>query len=659
MLPQSCSEIHDSLTNELLSNNKTIESSKTFSLFNNIWCFDYLINLEEYFSDNMIEIYFYKKFIKVIYELDKQNILDFHNYHIDSLTKFIKILNKISSYYYSQRKIKFSKYLCNLSVKISQIIFKPENEMIDPINLYKNNGQFLNDLNSKYLVSNIYNNTCCNYFKTFSYNKCLKFLEYSYKNIDENNINDKMIYYNNLIIIANKNILVYDKVNSSIKILEQLIQSRKNYFDNFFCDNSYCNNGDNSENIKKKLKLNDENYNSFKLLCFIIYNYILIIENILKQKEQAKNLYKVNYEYVSKFLGRSSFEAQKFLIRLKDDIKIKTMNYRLDEENNSFEKENKEIKEKNYKNKSHSEKDINLRLNNILEKIEEFEGILQNEKIMKIIKEKNFNNENEIINKDNNNIIKKDNILADDKNFDDNLTLKNKDNNFKIKNNFGDINEVNNNDKKEKIDPQKKEKEIITFDMMDNIIEEFKKESQEKLDIKKKLEEEKEKKRLENINMPSNINNLDLKPSKTENLNDNSSPKKAPKIKKLFQKVIGTTQKQQRKSKLGELFQTLMDNKHENKNEENNKNEIKIEDKKDEIKVGKENDNNLINLDEEDDIKDNEDKINNEEKKDNKEDIDVGLGNNQNWGYGFKINVHLDPSSYSYEANTLYQENEN
>ena len=146
MLPQSCTDIHSPLSNELILNNKTIESSKNVSLFNNICCFDFLINIEEYYSDNMQEIYFYKKFIKLIYELDKQNYLDFPNYNKESLIKFIRILNKTSCYYYSHLKIKYSKYLCNLSVKISQIIFQSENENTNPINPFQNNGQFPNDI---------------------------------------------------------------------------------------------------------------------------------------------------------------------------------------------------------------------------------------------------------------------------------------------------------------------------------------------------------------------------------------------------------------------------------------------------------------------------------------------------------------------------------
>ncbi len=650
MLPQSCTDIHSLLSHELMLNNKTIEPSKNLSLFNNICCFDYLINIEEYYSDNMLEIYFYKKFIKLIYELDKQNHLDFPNYNKESLIKFIRILNKTSCYYYFHLKIKYSKYLCNLSVKICQIIFQPENENVNPINSFQNNGQFSNDINMKNLICDIYNNACCNYLKTFSFNKCLKFLEYSYKNLDDNDINNKMIYYNNLIIISTKNIINYDNINSSIKTLEQLIQTRKNYFSNTYCDKSYCNNGDNSEIIKTKLKSKEENYKSFKLLCFIMYNYVLFVEHIFKQKEKAKNLCKMYYEYVFAFLGKTSFEAQKFLIRLNDEIKNKRLNYKIDEDN-------KKIKSKNNKNYRHSEHDINLRINNILERIEEFEGILHNEKILKIIKEKNLNNENININnndeisKNNNNLLEEDNI-----NIKINIT---NENNFiqKENNNINKeiINKENNNEK-QKINQPKKEREKITFDMMDNIIEEFKKESQEKLEANKKLKEEQDKKKLDNINKENNNINLAKRISENLNTNDNSVPKKPPRIKKLFQKVLGNSHRGSKQTKLGELFQSLMGSNNEEKKEEN---EIKIEEKKDEIKVGKEKENNFINLDDDNESKNSDEDINKEDKKEEKNKINDNTNNNQNCGYGFKININLDPSSYSYDATTLYQEVEN
>ena len=635
MLPQNCSDIHYSLSQEILENNKDHSI-----LFNNICCFDYLINIEEYYKDNLMEIGFYKKFIRLVYELDKKNVFDFNNYNKESLIKFIKIMNKASCYFFTHKKIKYSKFLCNLSVKVCQILFDSENNNSSSINYSEKNGQFTNDLKNKNLISNIYNNACCNYLKTLSFNKCSKFLDYSYRNIEEKDIDNKLIYYNNLLVLSTKNIINHSNIENSRKLLEQLIQSKKEYFNNLYSGNSYYNNGVNSEMINTSLKENEENYNSFKLLCFVLYNYIIFIEKILNQKEQAKNLCRINYEFVSKFLGKSSFEAQKFLIRLKDEIKNKNLNLRFDEGSQIFEKNNINYKlnANNNKNIKHSDNDINLRLNNIIERIQEFEGILQNEKIINIINDKNSDKDNSIPN-NNEKIKSNDNI---------NIYInKEKENNIDIK-----INEKNSN-------PEIKEKEKITFDMMDNIIEEFKKESQEKLEENKKIKEEKEKikKEKEKENENEFINEKertnDRKNSYVENMNDNSSPRKAPRIKKLFQKVLGTTIKDPKKTKLGELFESLMTNKNEEKKEENNI--VKSEDKNDEIKVQKEKENNFINLDDEDD--DNKSNINDDENKEEKKDNENNQIN-QNCGFGFSIKINLDSTDYSYDATTLYQENE-
>ena len=636
MLPQNCSDIHYSLSQEILENNKDHSI-----LFNNICCFDYLINIEEYYKDNLMEIGFYKKFIRLVYELDKKNVFDFNNYNKESLIKFIKIMNKASCYFFTHKKIKYSKFLCNLSVKVCQILFDSENNNSSSINYSEKNGQFTNDLKNKNLISNIYNNACCNYLKTLSFNKCSKFLDYSYRNIEEKDIDNKLIYYNNLLVLSTKNIINHSNIENSRKLLEQLIQSKKEYFNNLYSGNSYYNNGVNSEMINTSLKENEENYKSFKLLCFVLYNYIIFIEKILNQKEQAKNLCRINYEFVSKFLGKSSFEAQKFLIRLKDEIKNKNLNLRFDEGSQIFEKNNINYKlnANNNKNIKHSDNDINLRLNNIIERIQEFEGILQNEKIINIINDKNSDKDNSIPN-NNEKIKSNDNI---------NIYInKEKENNIDIK-----INENNNNN------PEIKEKEKITFDMMDNIIEEFKKESQEKLEENKKIKEEKEKikKEKEKENENEFINERersnDRKRSYVENMNDNSSPRKAPRIKKLFQKVLGTTIKDPKKTKLGELFESLMTNKNEEKKEENNI--AKLEDKNDEIKVQKEKENNFINLDDEDD--DNKSNINDDENKEEKKDNENNQIN-QNCGFGFSIKINLDSTDYSYDATTLYQENE-
>ena len=645
MIPQSCSDIHYSL----------IESNKNNFIFNNVCCFDYLINIEEYYRDNMSEIYFYKKFIKLIYELDKQSFLDFQNYNKNSLVKFIFILNKASCYFYTHKKIKFSKFLCNLSVKISQIIFKSDSEN-NTDNEYENNGHTSEEIKDKNLISNIYNNACCNYLQTFSYNKCLKFLEYSFKNIEENDINDKLIYYNNLLIVKAKNIINYDNINIEIKTLEKLIKSRKEFFNNLYGDNLYCNNGENSEKIKIKLKSNEENYQSFKLLCFIIHNYILFVEKIFKQEDEAKNLYRKNYEYVCSFLGKDSFEAQKFLIRLNDEIKNKNLNFKLEEENKiNVEKENINLKLKisNNRNPRHSERDLNKRLNNIIEKIEEFEGILQNEKIINMLKDKNTNNE-KIINELNESI-----KLVNNK---EEINI----NNINIENNKTKESEIKNNENNISL-PQKKEKEKISFDMLDNMIEEFKKENQEKEELSKKLIQEKKEieKQKEKEQKKNDNNNIIINQNK-ENNNENQAPKKAPRIKKLFQKVIGTTHKEPKKTKLGELFQSLMGGIKEEKKEENDMHHQIFEEKKEEIKVQNEKDNNFITLDDDNDINNtiNNDSENvniNNSKKEEKEEKENEINqdnNSQSCGYGFTIKVNLDPTSYNYDATTLYQKNE-
>ena len=112
MLPQNCSMIHYPLLiknrgrrnqNEYSDDNNT-NNNPRLSL--NICCFDYLINLEEYYEDNLLQNSFYAQFIRIIYELNQKNRFDFQNYNKDSLFKFIFILNRACCYYYIQEKIK-------------------------------------------------------------------------------------------------------------------------------------------------------------------------------------------------------------------------------------------------------------------------------------------------------------------------------------------------------------------------------------------------------------------------------------------------------------------------------------------------------------------------------------------------------------------------
>ena len=553
----------------------------------------------------------------------------------------------------------------------------------------------------------------------------MKFLEYSNKNIDENDINSKLIYYNNLLIISTKNSINYNNIEYYIKILNKLILNKKKFFDNiYFNNNNYNNGGNNNGIIKNNLKKNEESYNSFKLLSFIMYNYCYALENILNQRIQAKKSYQNSYEYINKYLGKNSFEAQKFLFRLKSNEsknqiqnRDNTYYYNETEENEMINIENRRrnltptiLRGKNtnnninYNKNNEYDKDIELRLESIIKKIENFEEILSKKDMLNniILKEKQINkcftqnidsnkfminSEDNITNANKNNSlksssyeeiinnnkineikiknenIKKDIVISENNNkIDDSNKIKdiNRDKNpIPIKedknNNLSNFNNKNSNN-----DESKKKNDIrekITFDMMENIIEEFKKESEEKLEQQKKLKEEKEKERKlkeekekkEKEKESSNENKgMKIKIEKVDDKPNESQPKKVPRIKKLFQKVMGIREKEPPKTMLGELFQSLMKGPKEEKKKG-------MDDGGKEIKIGKEPDNNFINLDdEEDEVKDNSNNDKDIKKKeDNYGIIDENKNNNK---LNSKITINLDNTEYSYNATTYYQE---
>ena len=716
MLPQNCSRIHYPISmNESLHKSQMNEKS-IYNNTLNICCFDYLIDIEEFYSDNLLQNYFYYQFTKNVYYFDKNNILDYSSYNKDSLLKFILILNKACCYYYIREKIKYSKFLSNLSVRIIKTYFKNNtigcNGNLNNKISKKNNNNILIDLKNNNIVSNIYNNACCNYFKTLSYNKCLKFLEYSNKNNEENDINNKLIYYNNALIISSKN-QFNNNIENFIQMINKLILSKRKYFDNIYCTNNYYNNDENFNNnsLKNNLKKNEEHYNSFKLLSFIMYNYGLAVEKLLKQKKKAKKYYQNSYEYISKYLGKNSLEAQKFMfkIKYKKNSKNEFQNnnffplYNIKDKESFIMDENKKrnltptfLKGKNDKNienninENDNDNDIEITLKNIMKKIENFEEILKNNEVLNqiILREQNLNN-NSIENKSSNELQKTNNDNNDEKDtlnnknkINQNLSSdniysynqkedinnikeinlgnnnKNNNNNINIEkkqeNTKNDVNieEKNNTENKKKIN----EKEKITFAMMDNIIEEFKRESQEKMEKQKKLKEEMEKeKKLKEENekkedkeKKSGKNQFKVIIDKAEDNKNDTQPKKPLKLKKLFQKVIGMKEKEPPKTKLGELFQSLM----KNSQEERKKG---MDEGGKEIKVGQEKNNNFINLDDdEEEVKDNDNNIQKEDN--NYSNINKDNSNNKpKSGFGYMINVNLDNTDYSYNATTFYQ----
>ena len=729
MLPQNCSRIHYPISIKTFKRKIYTEWDQKEISYNSkndfgICCFDYLIYLEEFYSDSLLMNNFYYQFLKISYDFDKEGIFDFQNYNKETILQFIVILNKVCCFYYIQDKIKYSKFLSNFSIRIIQNHIKKYKNIINNKSNKKNHF-FLYELKNNNIISTIYNNAFCNYLKSFSYNKSLKFLEYSNKNIDENDINSKLIYYNNLLIISTKNSINYNNIEYYIKILNKLILNKKKFFDNiYFNNNNYNNGGNNNGIIKNNLKKNEESYNSFKLLSFIMYNYCYALENILNQRIQAKKSYQNSYEYINKYLGKNSFEAQKFLFRLKSNEsknqiqnRDNTYYYNETEENEMINIENRRrnltptiLRGKNtnnninYNKNNEYDKDIELRLESIIKKIENFEEILSKKDMLNniILKEKQINkcftqnidsnkfminSEDNITNANKNNSlksssyeeiinnnkineikiknenIKKDIVISENNNkIDDSNKIKdiNRDKNpIPIKedknNNLSNFNNKNSNN-----DESKKKNDIrekITFDMMENIIEEFKKESEEKLEQQKKLKEEKEKERKlkeekekkEKEKESSNENKgMKIKIEKVDDKPNESQPKKVPRIKKLFQKVMGIREKEPPKTMLGELFQSLMKGPKEEKKKG-------MDDGGKEIKIGKEPDNNFINLDdEEDEVKDNSNNDKDIKKKeDNYGIIDENKNNNK---LNSKITINLDNTEYSYNATTYYQE---
>ena len=116
MLPQNCGKIHlvylSKFSNVYEKSNGELYYLKLKENVNtlDICCFDYLINLEEYYSENLIENIFYQNFIKLVYIYNEQKKFDYIRYNKESLMHFIEILNKVCCHYFMENKIKYSKF---------------------------------------------------------------------------------------------------------------------------------------------------------------------------------------------------------------------------------------------------------------------------------------------------------------------------------------------------------------------------------------------------------------------------------------------------------------------------------------------------------------------------------------------------------------------
>ena len=251
--------------------------------FNETCCLTHLIEMNDFSNDHFLSSKYTKFFFKEILSLYKSNKLDYPSYNKDITNKLIKILIQQLCHFFSLTKFRFAKLMVNIALDIhNRSIFKSNPDIVAS-------------------TAAVYNNVACIYERTGQSEKALKYFNHYSKYIT--NPIDKLIYYNNAlkVMIKIKRVNEIDEMIDKFKsTLYQEIDKAKN---------------EKLVALAKKDIINDNEFtNRCKLLAFLLYNLSLAVES--QNIKEAKENYKKGYEFSISMLGESNFYTNKFVHKI-------------------------------------------------------------------------------------------------------------------------------------------------------------------------------------------------------------------------------------------------------------------------------------------------------------------------------------------------------
>ena len=251
--------------------------------FNETCCLTHLIEMNDFSNDHFLSSKYTKFFFKEILSLYKSNKLDYPSYNKDITNKLIKILIHQLCHFFSLTKFRFAKLMVNIALDIhNRSIFKSNPDIVAG-------------------TAAVYNNVACIYERTGQSEKALKYFNHYSKYIT--NPIDKLIYYNNSlkVMIKIKRVNEIDDMIDKFKsTLYQEIDKAKN---------------EKLIALAKKDVIDDNEFtNRCKLLTFLLYNLAIAVES--QNVKEAKENYKKGYEFAISMLGESNFYTNKFLHKI-------------------------------------------------------------------------------------------------------------------------------------------------------------------------------------------------------------------------------------------------------------------------------------------------------------------------------------------------------
>lgn len=432
------------------------------------------------------------------------HIIEMEDYANDHflLSKYTKFFIKEILTAYKGNKLTFSTYNKSTISKLMKILIKQLTHFFIT-NKFKFAKLMVNialDIHQRSLfkshpdivanTSAVYNNVACIYERTGAYDKALKYFNH-YKKF-ANTITDQLIYYNN----ALKVIIKLNKVNEIDDCIDKFKALLFTEMEEVKSEKMLMIGRDNEMN-------NEDVIQKCKLLAFMVYNYGFALEMLLRLKE-AKASYKKGYEFSISMLGESSLYTNKFVHKIDSKRPIAISRSKTLNEKSNIRSKTPNRRTSNIQREDNSNEEISKKVERIIEKLDQFQNKIANATV---------HSQDSKMSTSVGSVEKMKQMMK--------YKLKEVIYNSEVKNEKKDsLNDLNKNESKD-----------ITKSLIDEAIKEFHEEEAANKQIPPKKKES---------NIDNNNNTLQNNKEKPQ---EDKTYSKPPRIKKMFEKVLGLSQK--------------------------------------------------------------------------------------------------------------------
>ena len=254
--------------------------------FSKTCCLRHLLSMAQFAQNQTLTKKYSNLLLTTLNHAYKENAFNFGDMQLDLLILLLDVLSQFMGHFYMVQKYNYTKFLGLLAIKaLKETDYKQHPEIM-------------------IRECAINNNIACLYETKENYKQAYKYICNNKKYIDNNNDFDNAIFYNNLIRICIKNKKV-NEVKTYLDCYKKSLNNAISLLKNMGIKHAF----ENENYIKSEIDINDYNSKN-ELITLLMFNLGVILER-RDEKQEARNVYLQGYEFSISVLGEWNFYTQR------------------------------------------------------------------------------------------------------------------------------------------------------------------------------------------------------------------------------------------------------------------------------------------------------------------------------------------------------------